>query len=91
VRSRSDPNCALFFEMSAQFGSLRLRTEKNLVRLKAACTVAESYQYGLAHRIGARPFTWESLAQLLSRLFPLPILDIVSRDLRGVGGVRWHE
>lgn len=82
----------LYAEMNARFGSLRLRIEKNLVRLKAACTVAESYQHGLAHRIGARPFTWESLAQLLARLFPLPDLglDIVSRDLRGIEGVSWH-
>jgi len=80
----------LFAELSAQFGSLRLRTEKNLVRMKAACAVAESYEHDLAFRIGARPFTWDSLAQLLARLFPLSILDPASSDLRGVEGVRWH-
>lgn len=78
-----------FAELNSQFGALRLRTEKNLVRLQAAAAVAESYEHDLSHRIGARPFEWESFARLLARLFP--ILDTVSSaDLRGVEGVAWH-
>jgi hypothetical protein len=78
-----------FNELVSRFGAFRLRTEKNLVRLQAACAIAESYKHDLAQRIGARPFTWESFAQLIARLYPKS-LDTVSTDLDGVAGAVWH-
>lgn len=81
---------ARYSDLSAQCGAFRLRTEKNLTRLQAACAVAQSYEHDLAHRIGARPFTWESFAQLIAYHYPIP-LDTVSEDLDGVVGSVWHQ
>jgi len=81
-----------YAELSAAVGALKLRGEKQLAQLRAACAVAESYEHDLAHRIGARPFSWTSLAELLSRLYPLEVVarDTVSRDESALGGLLWH-
>lgn len=78
-----------FSELSSRFGAFRLRTEKNLVCLQAACAIAESYSHDLAHRIGARPFTWESFAKLIARLYP-KIVNTVFTDIDEVEGAVWH-
>jgi hypothetical protein len=81
-----------YAELSAAVGALRLRGERQLAQLRAACAVAESYEHDLAHRVGARPFSWRGLAELLARLFPVEDenRDIMSRSESAVDGLVWH-
>ena len=79
-----------YHELCVALGTQRLREEKALVRLKAACDIAEHFEHDLAHRIGVfGAFTWEAFASLLTRLFPIDGASD-SLSLAEVTGAVWH-
>lgn len=50
------------------FGSANVQAEKRLASLRAAEAVANSYESGLADRVGVQRFDWHSFALLVKRL-----------------------
>jgi len=70
-----------------QFGEERATQERKLAMLKAAVSVAESFETGLSTRVGCSDFAWEDFAALVVSHFPPPARTSV--DLSGVPGVLW--
>lgn len=79
-----------YHELCASLGTQRLREEKELATLEAACALAEHFEHDLAHRLGVTGlFSWLEFAGLIARLYPItPVGDSVS--LTEVAGVSWH-
>lgn len=69
------------------FGAKGLKLERECARLNAAAAVAETYQHGLADRIGFTEFTWLGLARLIKRLVPTRTRERV--ELSDVEGAVW--
>lgn len=80
-----------YHELCLVLGTQRLRAEVERARLRAACDVADHYEYGLSQRVGVNGvFSWRGLAALLARLFPLEARFSDPVSLKQVEGVEWH-
>lgn len=71
------------------FGAPQLRVEREYARLRAAAAIAETYQHGLADRIGFTHFTWQSFAELVRRVVEPREKSRVT-ELAEVEGLAWH-
>lgn len=49
-------------------GTTKVPKEREFARLRAACSIAEQYQHGLADRIGFTEFSWPAFAKLIRRV-----------------------
>jgi len=64
---------------------------RELIRLRAACEVAESFKHGLADRVGFKgSFLWSSFAQLVLRAVPRREPRL-SEDLSDVPGILYGQ
>jgi hypothetical protein len=63
---------ASYWGLVNRFGKPTLDAEVKRMRISAAASLCEAYQSGLSTRVGFSRFSWEALADLLKRLFPLP-------------------
>ena len=75
-----------FHRLSRLFGS-KLARECEFATLRAAAYLAESYQRGLADRIGYSQFDWHSFARLVRRLVNVKPARV--SELADVEGVTW--
>lgn len=71
------------------FGTSQYRREREFARLRAAAALAETYQHGLADRIGFTSFEWADFAKLVRRIVGAP-KPTSAPDLAEVPGVAWH-
>ena len=62
--------------------------EKRIASLRAAVAVANSFQAGLADRVGVTEFSWTALADLIVRTFAPP--EPAKFDLTGIPGGLWR-